>query len=143
MTLTNNMLVEWKDVDGKCHLERLLWVFPLGDSIFIPDMGSKAWPFVRSAGEVSSVLDRGGVKVVESADYPVDLKEAMELRSEEALTEMQRTCREKAWNAIRVLVTDEKRRLFMGSERSGKLIRCWSQKTGVNRTTLYRYLRRY
>ena len=143
MTLLNNMLVEWKDADGNCHLERLLWVFPSGESVFIPAMGPKAWPFVRSAGEVSSALDRGSVKVLEHVDYPADLKQAMELRSEDALTEMQRTCREKAWNAIRALVTDEKRRLFMGSERSGKLIRRWSQKTGVNRTTLYRYLRRY
>ena len=96
------------------------------------------WKDTSGKGHIERLL----WKIVQQCDYSDDLKRALEIRVGEGLTGVQQKCREEAWNAIRPLVMDPKRRIF-DPARCGKLIRRWAKRKDLNRTTIYKYLRRY
>lgn len=131
MNLVLNMLLQWEHGS----LERLLW-FNTTDVVVIDAESNRALPRFYPRQSLIDALLRAEVKVVES-------DEAQLLpRPDDLLTASQRQHRDQAWSVIRPLVEGHLPDLFI-RQRRGKLVAAHAVETGVSKTTLYGYLRRY
>jgi putative transposase len=131
-----NMVVEWISSDSESrHIERILWLSPANDvlvSIAMDD--DKAFPMMKTYSEYVTGLVSNLCKPVEWINANIPLLDD-EINAEHL------NLRDKAWDAIKDIVSDEPgcyEKSFRGSR-----VRESQERTGLHKSTIYRYIRRY
>src|SRR5690349_2867469 len=100
MIFQKNRLMEWQDTEGGKHVERLIWCAPDGHSLFfIPVLGTRAWPFLRTKEEVLSRENDGTTRILEPKDWSDELKRHLDVRI--VLTVAEKEYQNRAWAAIK------------------------------------------
>lgn len=135
-SLYENMVVEWKssDSEDRC-VERILWISPVDDLLCCIVMGDeKAFPNMRTHSEYTAAFKADLLKQVDWINDNIPLLD-YDINSEHLLI------RDKSWDAIKDIVTDEPDCFEKGFR--GLKIREVQARTGIHKSTIYRYLRRY
>ncbi|XMB26249.1 Mu transposase C-terminal domain-containing protein [Paenibacillus sp. BR2-3] len=135
-SLYENMVVEWKssDSEDRC-VERILWISPVDDLLCCIVMGDeKALPNMRTYSEYTAAFKADLLKQVDWINDNIPLLDS-DINSEHLLI------RDKSWDAIKDIVTDEPDCFEKGFR--GLKIREVQARTGIHKSTIYRYLRRY
>ncbi|AJY75322.1 Mu transposase C-terminal domain-containing protein [Paenibacillus beijingensis] len=131
-----NMVVEWISSDSEDrHLERILWISPSNDVVFSIAMeDDKAFPIMKTYFEYITGFESNLCKTVEWINGNIPLLD-------KDINEEYLTIRDKAWDVIKDIVMDEPGcfdKNFRGSR-----VRESQERTGLHKSTIYRYLRRY
>lgn len=135
-TIYENMVVEWISFESENRqIERILWISPSNDVIFsIALEDDKAFPMMKTYSEYVTGFETSLCKSVEWINGNVPLFD-QEIETEHL------NLRDKSWDAIKDIVLDEPRcfdKNFRGSQ-----VREVQERTGLHKSTIYRYLRRY
>lgn len=136
LLIYENMVVEWKLTDSEeRYIERILWVSPSEDKVYcIAVSDDKALPMMKTYSEYASGFESNLCKQVEWINDNIPLTDS-------SIENDQLAIRDKAWDAINDIVLHEPEcfdKRFRGSR-----IREAQEKTGIHKSTIYRYLRRY
>lgn len=131
MKLAINALLTWE----QDTVFRVLWLSQQ-DVVLIDVNNAKAVPEIHSQQILEEAFANHRLRL-ETFD-----PHAPEGRSEEQLTEAERTRRDRAWTVIRPLVEDHLPDIFL-KEKRGQLVTNRVHEVGVSKTTCYGYLRRY
>lgn len=136
LLIYENMVVEWKLTDSEDrYIERILWVSPSEDKVYcIAVSDDKALPMMKTYSEYAAGLESNLCKPVEWVNDNIPLTDS-------SIDNDQLAIRDKAWDAINDIVLYEPE-CFDKSYRGPK-IREAQEKTGMHKSTIYRYLRRY
>lgn len=134
--LSENMVVNWVTSDNESpYLERLLWISPANDvviSIAIED--EKAFPVMKTYTEYLAGIE---AKLCQAVDW---INESIPLL-DESISDDHLRIRDQSWDAVKDIVLDEPD--CYDKRLRGVLIREAQERTGLHKSTLYRYLRRY
>ena len=135
-TLFENMVVEWSLSDSEnSNIERILWISPSRDMIFsIAMQDDKALPVMKTFSEYMAGFDSNLCRQIDWINDNIPLLES-------GIDREHLTLRDKSWDAIKDIVLNEPA-CFDKSFR-GACIREAQELTGLHKSTLYRYLRRY
>ncbi|MED4755002.1 Mu transposase C-terminal domain-containing protein [Brevibacillus choshinensis] len=131
-----NMVLEWysEGYDTR-YIERIIWLSPNRELVFSIDMNNeKALPIMKTYTECLAGLDAKLCKQIDWINDNVPV-------TEDSLEEEHVQLREKAWEAIKDIVMVEPD--CFNSKFRGVLVREAQSKTGLHKSTIYRYLRRY
>ncbi len=131
-----NMVLEWysEESDSR-YIERILWLSPNRELVFSIEMDNeKALPIMKTYTECMAGLDAKLCKQIDWINDSVPL-------TEDTLEEEHVQLREKAWEAIKDIVMAEPD--CFDSKLRGVLVREAQSKTGLHKSTIYRYIRRY
>lgn len=135
-SLYENMVVEWNLSDSEDrYIERVLWISPSNDVLFsIAIQDDKAFPILKTFSEYKAGFESNLCKQVEWINENIPLLDS-------AIDSEHLIIRDKSWDAIKDIVLDEPRCFDKGFR--GSLVREAQEQTGLHKTTIYRYLRRY
>jgi len=134
--LVENTVVDWifPDTDIR-QIERILWVSPSKDMLFsIALQDDKAFPNLKSYQEYETAIANGLCRIIEWVNENIPLLDA-EIKNDHL------ELRDKSWDAIKDIVLDEP--ACFDKAYRGSRIREVQERTGLHKSTLYRYLRRY
>jgi len=135
--LTENAVIEWSSDDQQTRfVERILWVDPVRDKVItIALEDEKAFPQSKTFSEIVSGLQTKQCKPINWIDNRIPL-----ILDEDITPKSLEICN-KAWDAIRTIVSEEPD--CYDSRLRGILIQEAKGRTGLHKSTIYRYLRRY
>lgn len=134
MSVYINCIIKWTD-SGQS--ERVLCLDPAGLHYYCIDIRqNNAWPLPRPCADVEADLRDSRAVILEHDEL------AMSLEAEHALSDRQRHLRDRAWDAIQYLISDETRAV-MDRRNNGHLIKAAARRANLPVTTIYKYLRRY
>ncbi len=137
MNLYVNQLVEWLDDQGQPHIERILWIDPSHTDAYLFDVQDpKAMPVWRRIADLESGIRQGDAKILAEDPFLIGM------RSEEDISDLHRAHRDQAWSVIQPLVERADNTVFVAATR-GPLVDEALALSGVVKTTVYAYLRRY
>ena len=148
MKLRVNQLVKRDSVDFPDETEtlRILWKDEDDYGAAVIDVhDAKALPVLLEAIELEAALLEGRAKTLNEDPFSRQLllaREAAKVREAMKEKESYFEKRDYAWRVIKPLVEDSSGRIFDAYWR-GKMIRQASEQVGVQRETIYGYLRRY
>src|SRR5216683_914070 len=136
-TLCLNTLLEYRLGDGKTRIERILWIDPLGDPIVTIDINRKnkhALPIWKTRGEIESALETAVATIIDDDPWAALLHPNANFSEErekvrEVQEKMRQEHRDRAWNAIELLVKDKDGKIFDPRQR-GPLIASHTRKKG-------------
>lgn len=134
--LYENMVVEWTVSDSEERfIERILWISPSKDVVFsIAMQDDKAFPVMKTYSEYVVGFESHLCKHVEWINGNIPLLES-------EIDSLDLNIRDKSWDAIKEVVQDEPQ-CYDKSYR-GARVREALERTGLHKSTIYRYLRRY
>lgn len=132
-----NTLLEYHLEDGKTRIERILWIGPLGDPIVTIDINRKnkhALPVWKTREEIESALGTAVANIIDDDPWAALLHPNANLSEErekvcEVQEKMRQEHRDRAWNAIELLVKDKDGKIFDPRQR-GPLIASQTRKKG-------------
>uniref|UniRef100_UPI0035E41C44 Mu transposase C-terminal domain-containing protein n=1 Tax=Paenibacillus alginolyticus TaxID=59839 RepID=UPI0035E41C44 len=135
-TLYENMVVEWilSEVENR-YIERILWVSPANEvvlSIALED--DKAFPIMKTYTEYIAGFESNLCKQIDWINESIPQLDKSIEADDLAL-------RDKAWDAIKNIVLSEPD--CFDKKLRGVLVREALNRTGLHKSTIYRYLRRY
>ncbi|WP_141504511.1 Mu transposase C-terminal domain-containing protein [Paenibacillus luteus] len=135
-SLYENMVVEWKMPDSEDRfVERIVWISPVEDILFSIAMGDeKAFPIMKTYSEYTAGFEADLLKQIDWVNDNVPLLDS-NIDSEHL------NIRDKSWDAIKDIVHDEPSCFEKGFR--GSRIKEVQERTGLHKSTIYRYLRRY
>ncbi|MGG3882415.1 Mu transposase C-terminal domain-containing protein [Brevibacillus panacihumi] len=135
-TLFENMVVEWRLPDTeKSYIERILWISPSRDLLFsIALQDDKAFPVMKTFTEYTVGFESSLCRQIEWINDSIPLLDS-------GIDSEHLSLRDKSWDAIKEIVVDEPACFDKGFR--GARIREAQERTGLHKSTLYRYLRRY
>lgn len=132
-----NETLEWLPSENNSEhgIERILWVHPKQERFIVIKLSDKsALPFCREAEELAYAFQEGLIRRCE-----VTFTSA--LLSDNEISENNRARRDRAWEIIKDLVCDEP--LIYDKKYRGKAIAELLDKYKTEKTTIYKYLRKY
>lgn len=135
-TLFENMVVEWRLPDTEeRYIERILWISPSRDLLFsIAMQDDKAFPVMKTFTEYTVGFESNICRQIEWINDSIPLLDS-------GIDSEHLSLRDKSWDAIKEIVVDEPACFDKGFR--GARIREAQERTGLHKSTLYRYLRRY
>lgn len=135
--LIENAVLEWSaDELQPKYVERILWIDPVRDKVITISLeDEKAIPQSKTLSEMISGVQSKRCKPIVWVDnrIPMILDEKIAPKSLEI--------RDKAWDAIQLIVSEEPD--CYDSRLRGAMIQEANERTGLHKSTIYRYLRRY
>jgi putative transposase len=135
--LSENTVLQWFVLDSELpKVERILWTNPIKNIVItILLENDKALPDIKALDEVELALQTGNCKVIDWHD--INLPTGNDDQFDEKSLEI----RNKAWEAIQEAVREEPD--CYDSKLRGVMVKEIIDKTGLHKSTIYRYLRRY
>lgn len=135
-TLVENMVVEWSLSESENrHIERILWISPSRDLLFSIAMeDDKAFPVMKTFTEYTVGFESNLCRQIEWINDSIPLLDS-------GIDSEHLSLRDKSWDAIKEIVVDEP--ACFDKRFRGTRIREAQERTGLHKSTLYRYLRRY
>jgi hypothetical protein len=136
--LSENQVVEWIDSETESHgrLERILWADPIRDLVVTIQINDdKALPVKHTYTEYVELLEAKPHRWIEWVDAKVNLSPDTEI------PDKHREIRDKSWELIKGLVEQEPD--VYDARLRGVMISEIKEKTGVHKSSIYKYLRRY
>lgn len=132
MFLEVNTLLEWHNENEGIIVERVLWIEQA--FAYVININRNAQPYIRQLSMIEDAIKEGLVKKVEYDPLIV-------VAVEEEIPEKHKEIREKAWNAIKLMVINEPE-IFDSSFRR-KRIRETAQQNSISESSILGYLKRY
>ncbi|TVX91606.1 Mu transposase C-terminal domain-containing protein [Paenibacillus agilis] len=135
-SLYENMVLEWHVADEEDHyIERILWISPARDTVIsIAVNDDKAFPIMKTYSEYTAGIESNLCKQIEWINTSVPLLDS-------AIEPEHLSLRDKSWDAIKDIVSDEPG--CFDKRYRGSCVREAQERTGLHKSTIYRYLRRY
>lgn len=134
MLLTVNSL--FRHTDDNNRIERVVWVSPDRTECFVIDIHNNEYPTLRQVNDLEEGL-KGQTYVIEETDP------WMRIIDLETQPENEKARFEQAKKIIRLIASnDNEPNIFVSAER-GILVRKASAATGMDKSTISRYLKRY
>ena len=135
--IAENAVVEWMaDDSDQRYVERILWIDPSHDRLIsIALQDDKAFPQIKTYSEIATGLTNKKCRLIEWIDESVLITPDKELGPKNI------EIRDKAWEAIKKIVTQEPD--CYDPRLRGALVAESQERTGLHKSTIYRYLRRY
>lgn len=134
-SLSKKMLLKFTYQD-QTHIERVLWIDNEGSQAVLIDIGDKkALPIIRRTSDLYNGIQDTYIVIVSEDPLACHL-------SEDKIPEKWKERRDKNWNLISSLVTENGTDMFIPSKR-GKLVATLCQSKEVRKATIYSCLRQY
>ncbi|MCP1312596.1 Mu transposase C-terminal domain-containing protein [Paenibacillus tyrfis] len=135
--LSENAVLQWSTLDSELpKVERILWTNPLKNVVItILLENDKALPDIKALDEVELALRTGNCKVIDWHDINIPTG------NDDQYDQKSLEIRNKAWEAIQLAVRDEPD--CYDSKLRGVMVKEIIKETGLHKSTIYRYLRRY
>lgn len=137
MKIFENVLIELPlEPENVLGIIRVLWIDAQGIDVVTIELNQpNALPVWQKCSELETALATGKARVLEVDPF------AASCRKEDTIAENHRRRRDEAWEVIAPIV-ESREQVFNPSER-GVLIKKAIERTGRDKVTIYKYLRRY
>lgn len=135
-SILENQVIEWisSETDDRA-VERILWISQANDVVFsIALEDDKAFPVMKTYTEIIAGIEANLCKPIDWINSNIPLLE-------HSIDHDHLLLRDKAWDAIRDIVSDEPD--CFDKKWRGIRVREVQEKTGLHKSTIYRYLRRF
>lgn len=134
MLLTVNTLYRYDD--NSIRIERIVWISADRQACFVVDIHNNSYPYLKQVQDIEEGIKEGTYTIEETDPWIriIDL---------ETLSEKEQKRWDQAKRVIQMIATSEfEPNIYLPNERS-KLIKKASEASGLNQSTIGRYLKRY
>jgi putative transposase len=135
--LTENTVLQWLSIENEdSFFERVLWTSRIKNTVVLIRLkDEKALPECRPWDEIELAIHTGNCKVIDWQDTNIPTG------TDDQFEQKHLDIRNKAWDAIESIVKDEPD--CYDSRLRGVMVQEIIAQTGLHKSTIYRYLRRF
>ena len=134
--LVANQIVFWVD-DSNGRTERILWISEDQAQVYCLDITKKSgMPIFRKVSDLLDDINRGKAVILDDDPWIKNI-------SEIELSDTQEKKRNRAWNFVSRLISNENLPAIFNKEQRGKIMSKIAEESNVNMLYLYRQLFRY